>query len=98
MKNPATEPRLAADHHDGLLAVALGALSAAQWFEELAARPSAPGAPPLSADDPIVFAALGAVSLSRSLRRWLEEASTNVTSSSDPSAGGSAPTPGDLLR
>ena len=74
MDNPATEPRLDSHQHDTLLVLALGSLSVAQRFEALVGRTSGQ-TPPLDGDDPVVLAALGALSLSRSLRRWLEEAS-----------------------
>jgi hypothetical protein len=74
METPATEPLADADRHDAVLASALGLLSLAQRFEACAARASTSGSQ-LDADNAIVLAALGAISLGRSLKRWLEEAS-----------------------
>jgi hypothetical protein len=74
MNQSPIEPALAADRHDAVLALALGALSYAQRFEELVAAAAAPAAAPLDLDDDAVLAALGLISLGRSLRRWLEDA------------------------
>ena len=73
-ETPATEPRLASDQHDAALALALGALSVVRSVDACMNRVSAHGSPPLDAGDPVVLAALGAISFGRSLTRWLEEA------------------------
>jgi hypothetical protein len=89
---------LASDHHDAVLALALGSLSFGQCFETLISRATASAVPPLDLDDPLVLAALGVVSLARSLRRWLEEAAA-PTRPPQPSAS-STPlaAPRELLR
>jgi hypothetical protein len=69
---PANDPRLASDQYDAVLGLALGSLAVARRFEGYVSCESR--AQPLGADDPLVLAALGAISLSRSLTRWLEEA------------------------
>jgi hypothetical protein len=73
MDAPATEPRPAADRHDVVLALALGALAAAQRFERAVSVRSADD-DALGPDDPVVLAALGAIALGRTLRHWLESA------------------------
>lgn len=97
MKTPATEPRLACDRHDTVLALALGALALAQRVEEAVRRASTPGSPALEADDPIVLATLGVLSLGRSSRRWLMEAAEPRAHSGEPLAS-TLPAPPDLLR
>jgi hypothetical protein len=92
---PATEPRLDAHQHDALLVLALGSLSLAQRFESLVNHTSAQGTP-LDRHDPVVLAALGVVSLGRSLRRWLDEASP--VREAPVAASPSVATPWELLR
>jgi len=94
---PATEPRAGSDQHDAALALALGALAVARQVELCVARPSPPGSPPLAADDALVVAALGAISIGRSLRRWLNEA---AAAHEGPHVAAPAPVPTsrELLR
>ena len=95
MMTPATtEPRLMADGCDGLLALALGALSLSQRFADLTVERDRS---PLDGNDPLLLAALGVVSVRRSLARWLAEAAgpprdSPVVSPTPP------PHPRELLR
>jgi hypothetical protein len=92
---PATEPRLALDQHDVVLALGLGALAMARRFEDAVSAPAATGT--LEADDPVVLASLGAIALGRALRRWLEESAEAAPPSSPPPSGDRL-SPRDLLR
>jgi hypothetical protein len=94
---PATEPRAASDHHDAVLALVLGSLRLARHFEASVARASA-GSPPLATDDPMVVAALGAISLGRSLERWLEAAAEPEPCPHADRTTAALPPPRDLLR
>ena len=98
METPATEPRVACDEHDAVLALALGSLAVARGFEACVIRPALPGSQPLEADDPIVLAALGAISLGRSLTRWLEEAAQRQHPRRLDPPTRPAPTSRELLR
>ena len=98
MERPATEPRPAADQHDAALTLALGLLAAVRRFEGYASRTSRAGATPLAEGDPIVLAALGAVSLGRTLTRWLEEAAGPQEVPHVNRAAGSSRTPRELFR
>jgi hypothetical protein len=96
---PATEPQLVADRHDEVLALALGSLSVTQRFENMVSRAATPGRRPLGIDDPLVLAALGLVSLGRSLGRWLEEAAEpERPRGAGASSAEAPPTPQNLLR
>lgn len=97
MTASATEPRLDTALHDPVLALALGGLSVSRQFAALVSAP-APGLPPLARDDALVLAALGIISLGRSLHRWLEEASEPVEPRAVSPSADEAPHTGDLLR
>jgi hypothetical protein len=94
---PATEPRVASDQHDAVLALVLGSLRLAHRFEACVGRASA-GGPSLAADDPMVVAALGAISLGRSLERWLEAAAESEPCPHADATTAAMPPPRDLLR
>jgi hypothetical protein len=96
MDCPATEPRLSADKHDPVLALALGALSAICRFEDAVGARSSEAA--LDPDDPIVVASLGVVSLGRTLRRWLEEAAEPHGTAARPEPVEPSVSPRELLR
>jgi len=96
MSNPASDPRLAADRHDAFLVAMLGAVSALQRLERACVAPGPGGT--LPADDPVVLATLGALSLGRSLRRWLAEASSSPTPGSDTPPVDSRPRLRELIR
>ena len=98
MEMPATEPRPAADQHDAALTLALGLLSAVRRFEGSASRASRSGATALAADDPVVLSALGAVSVGRTLTRWLEEAAKPREVPRVDLPAGASPTPRELFR
>jgi len=69
----ASEPRLASDVHDPVLALALGSLSLLNHGVERLDRQSSGGESQLAPEDPVVLAALGVVALRRCLQRWVEE-------------------------
>lgn len=98
MDTTATEPRLNSDRHDAVLALALGSLSFAQRFEEMISQVATTAVRPLDVDDPIVLAALGVVSLGRSLRRWVEEAAEPVRQPAPSASSVPVPSPRELLR
>jgi hypothetical protein len=98
VNTPATEPRLVSDHHDAVLALALGSLSLVRRFEELVSRATTPEVQPLDRDDTVVLAALGVVSLGRSLRRWLEEAAVPTQPSTPSPSSAHRPERRELLR
>jgi hypothetical protein len=95
---PATEPRFTSDRHDTVLALALGSLSFEQRFEEMVRRATSPVAQALDIDDPVVLAALGVVSVGRSLRRWLEHAAASAAPAKPDGTSAHAPVARDLLR
>ena len=98
METKVSDPQLTFDQHDTVLALALGALSASRRFDAYVARASAPGSRPLGADDPLVLAALGAISLGRSLSRWLEEAAEPRRAAHVDVPTTPRPAPRELLR
>jgi hypothetical protein len=73
----------------------LGALSVVERLERECTASNAPH-PALAADDALVLAALGALGLGRSLRRWLAEAATPAALVSTTAAD--VPALGELLR
>ena len=95
MAETTTEPRLVSENLDAVLALALGALSMANGLEA-ALRPQSTDGEALQPDDPVVLAALGAIALGRTLRRWLEESADAVVTST-PSTH-PRPLPRELLR
>ena len=97
MEAPATEPRLAADQHDVVLALALGAVCAAERFADRVSRAS-PASEPLDAGDPVVLASLGVLALARALRRWLEESAGSAPPPSQPCSAGDPLASRELLR
>lgn len=70
---PATEPRLAAERHDAVPTLALGALSALRSAEKALRRPPPAGSEPHPTNEPLLLAALGIIAIGRSLARWLDE-------------------------
>jgi hypothetical protein len=73
VNRPATEPCLGADRHDAVLALALGALALSRSAEEALRRQAPAGSDGGTPEEPLVLAALGVISIGRSLARWLEE-------------------------
>jgi hypothetical protein len=95
---PATEPALAFDERDAVLALALGSLSFVQRLEEQVRVATADAVRPHEVDDPVVLAALGAISAGRTLKRWLAEAREAGSEIDDVSPSGSLMLPRDVLR
>lgn len=75
MPSPLTDLRPASDRHDAVLALVLGAFSFSRRIEAALLRPSSGNGRPMDPQHPLVLAALGIVSVSRTLDRWMEEAS-----------------------
>jgi hypothetical protein len=96
MDASASEPRLAPDRHDVVLALALGALACTGHFvrDVQATIPDGDGLQP---DDPVVLASLGIIALRRSIHRWLEHAATPPPLDS-PSPADARPSSRELLR
>jgi hypothetical protein len=93
---PATEPRLAPDRHDSVLAAVAGAVAHTQRLEQML-QVAANGGTVLDDDDPAVLASLGAIAVGRSLRRWLQGATSGAARPATPD--GDEPLPSsDLLR
>lgn len=97
MNAPATEPRLASDQRDVVLALALGALAAGTRFEETVRRTSSsPEA--LEPDDPVVLASLGVIAFARTLKRWLDESAEAQPAAPPRPADGGSLSSRELLR
>jgi hypothetical protein len=75
-QTPINEVRPAFDRHHSLLVLLLGALSFSSQIEEFLCRPSVDGVDPMDPEHPLVIAALGSISLGRTIRRWAEEAAS----------------------
>ena len=87
---PDREPRQDRTLEDNdVMTAGLGALA---WLDRLAAAAERPG--PALVDDELVTAALGLMSLRRSLRRWAQQAAQMAPSAPAPEPSA----PEDLMR
>ena len=89
------EPREKAGEHEELLMLGLGVVALSHRLEDaLLSAPPAESQPQPNSDDCCLLAALGAISLTRTASRWIEQA--EIRSASSPEAN--VEVRGGLLR